>query len=60
MNAQPSPIHRAPIAAQSTPDLPDVVDVATLLRNRQVLVIEHAGEHYKLRLTRNGKLILTK
>lgn len=31
-----------------------------LLGERQVLVIEHAGERYQLRLTRNGKLILTK
>lgn len=26
---------------------------------REVLIV-HAGEHYRLRLTRNGKLILTK
>ncbi|MEW5787179.1 MAG: hemin uptake protein HemP [Pseudomonadota bacterium] len=31
-----------------------------LLGEKQVLVIEHAGERYHLRLTRNGKLILTK
>lgn len=31
-----------------------------LLRDRRMLVIEHAGERYLLRLTRNGKLILTK
>jgi hemin uptake protein HemP len=31
-----------------------------LLGDRQVLLIEHAGERYQLRLTRNGKLILTK
>ena len=38
----------------------DVVLATDLLRNRQVLVIEHAGERYLLRLTKNGKLILTK
>jgi hemin uptake protein HemP len=36
------------------------VRAVDLLRDRQVLVIEHAGEFYQLRLTKNGKLILTK
>lgn len=31
-----------------------------LLGAGSVLVIEHAGERYLLRLTKNGKLILTK
>jgi len=38
----------------------DVVRATDLLRDRQVLLIEHAGERYQLRLTKNGKLILTK
>jgi hemin uptake protein HemP len=40
--------------------LPDRVDTRALFRDRQVILIEHAGECYQLRLTRNGKLILTK
>lgn len=32
----------------------------TLLGGRNELVIEHAGQEYRLRLTRNDKLILTK
>jgi hemin uptake protein HemP len=31
----------------------------TLLGHRQVLVIVHKGREYRLRLTQNGKLILT-
>ena len=46
--------------AKACPDPVGVVRVTDLLKNRQVLVIEHAGERYLLRLTRNGKLILTK
>jgi len=39
---------------------PQVISAATLLRDRRELVIEHGGERYRLSLTRNGKLILTK
>ena len=31
-----------------------------LLAGRRELLIEHGGEEYRLLLTRNGKLILTK
>jgi len=31
-----------------------------LLRGRQQLEIDHAGEVYRLRITKTGKLILTK
>lgn len=33
---------------------------SALLGPRGELIIEHAGEEYRLRRTRNGKLILTK
>lgn len=39
---------------------PPVVRLADLLRGSAELLIEHAGAVYRLRLTRNGKLILTK
>ncbi len=42
------------------PAMAETVRAMDLLKNRQVLVIEHAGERYQLRLTKNGKLILTK
>ncbi|MBT9613099.1 MAG: hemin uptake protein HemP [Burkholderiales bacterium] len=37
-----------------------VVRAQDLLGTGSVLVIEHASERYLLRLTKNGKLILTK
>jgi len=36
------------------------IDSDTLFDGRQVVVIVHAGQDYVLRVTRNGKLILTK
>ena len=36
------------------------VDSHSLLQGTRELLIAHAGEHYRLRLTRNDKLILTK
>ena len=42
------------------PEPPPVVKSEDLLRGRKVLVIRHGGEEYRLRLTRTGKLILTK
>jgi hemin uptake protein HemP len=57
-------MNRTP-TAQTTPPptpalLPDQVDTRDLFRDRQVVQIKHAGELYQLRLTKNGKLILTK
>lgn len=36
------------------------VDSRELLHDERELVIEHAGQEYRLRRTRNDKLILTK
>jgi hemin uptake protein HemP len=36
------------------------VSVRNLLQNDHMLILEHQGEDYVLRVTRNGKLILTK
>ncbi|MGB1110274.1 MAG: hemin uptake protein HemP [Gammaproteobacteria bacterium] len=47
--AQPTPAGRTPRITSSE-----------LLRGAKELIIEHAGEQYRLRLTRAGKLILTK
>ena len=35
------------------------VTSASLLQGERVIVIEHSGREYRLRLTSNGKLILT-
>lgn len=40
--------------------MPDIVPSAVLFRGRQEIRIDHNGEHYRLRITKNGKLILTK
>jgi hemin uptake protein HemP len=42
------------------PPQPAVISAASLLRGQRELIIEHAGERYRLSLTKNGKLILTK
>ena len=44
---------------RASPPLPRI-DSAQLLAAGKELVIEHAGSEYRLRLTRNDKLILTK
>jgi hemin uptake protein HemP len=36
------------------------MSVRSLLQNDQLLILEHQGQDYTLRVTRNGKLILTK
>lgn len=37
-----------------------VLDSQSLLRGEREVMIRHAGQTYRLRHTRNGKLILTK
>ena len=41
------------------PESPQKVSSAALLGTRRELVIVHNGREYRLRLTQNGKLILT-
>lgn len=53
--------HPAETSPQPTPLAPNgVARAQDLLGTGSVLVIEHADERYLLRLTKNGKLILTK
>jgi hemin uptake protein HemP len=42
-----------------TPSAPKRISSETLLGAQRVLVIVHNGREYRLRLTQNGKLILT-
>ncbi len=42
------------------PEQPPSIDSRQLFRNHRLVQIEHAGQHYQLRLTRENKLILTK
>lgn len=53
--ARPEPVR--PAAARASAQR---VDSHRLLGGRRELVIDHAGQEYRLRLTRNDKLILTK
>lgn len=50
------PVPPKPVKA----DGPTPLDSAELFKHRDEIVIQHAGELYRLRRTRNGKLILTK
>jgi hemin uptake protein HemP len=45
-----------PMPAQSKPR----VQATALLQGHREVIIEHGNEEYRLRLTRQGKLLLTK
>jgi hemin uptake protein HemP len=49
-----------PVAAVAPVEPPQMVDSARLLRGAREVLIQHGGECYRLRHTRNDKLILTK
>ncbi len=50
----------SPVKHGSTPVARPRVHSADLFGSAHEVLIEHAGEEYRLRLTRQGKLILTK
>ena len=54
-----SPVSRVP-SISAMPTLPGQVDSGALLRGSREILIRHGGETYRLRHTRNDKLILTK
>ena len=56
MNLKQPPSHKN---GDATGLFPLRVTSEALLGHRQVLVIVHKGREYRLRLTQNGKLILT-
>ncbi len=37
-----------------------IIPTDFLFQGKQEILISHNGEHYRLRITKNGKLILTK
>jgi hemin uptake protein HemP len=57
-NTDNKPI-RSPLAPAQGSPIPARVSSRTLLGGRGELLIEHEGREYRLRLTQNGKLILT-
>lgn len=54
------PLSRLPgkIENRSCPD--NIVQANQLFQESQEVLIDHNGETYRLRITKNGKLILTK
>jgi hemin uptake protein HemP len=59
-SALPADATCAPAPIRPPVPRPPHVDSRRLLGGGRELVIEHAGQHYHLRLTRNDRLILTK
>jgi len=57
--AGPGPSSHADRPASAAAPAPRI-DSLRLLAGGRELVIDHAGQEYRLRLTRNDKLILTK
>jgi hemin uptake protein HemP len=59
MNCVPEGVERdgAPLRPDTAPMR---VPLDTILRGRQEIIIQHRDEEYRLRITSNGKLLLTK
>lgn len=57
MDSQPKP---APHQPNPPAPLPSRLDSEAILRGANSVEIEHAGQRYLLRVTRENKLILTK
>lgn len=51
---------RSPIESGQRIFPPGIVQTDFLFQGNQEILLSHNGEHYRLRVTRNGKLILTK
>ena len=56
----PSPGSQPPDDSQSSSGHPRVWQSAEILRGAELVLIEHQGEVYQLRVTRQNKLILNK
>lgn len=51
---------RCPAEAGQRTLPPGAIPTDFLFQGNQEILISHHGEHYRLRITKNGKLILTK
>lgn len=60
--SNPSPNVMPKLAQSEQPCMrsPTRITAAQLFQGKQEILIEHQGETYQLRITRNDKLILTK
>ncbi len=60
MQTQPPSSIRAPAESGQRTFPPGAIPTEFLFQGNQEILISHRGEHYRLRITKNGKLILTK
>lgn len=60
MGAEPHPQPPREPESADAPTGPRTIASEELFQGRRELLIRHAGEIYRLRITRNGKLILQK
>ncbi|MDP1680848.1 MAG: hemin uptake protein HemP [Burkholderiales bacterium] len=51
---------RSPVEPGQRTFPPGAIPTEFLFQGNQEILISHHGEHYRLRITKNGKLILTK
>ncbi len=51
---------REPNPEQGQAEMPVVLDARQILQGKREIWIEHEGLRYRLRVTRRGRLILTK
>ena len=60
MTTEPEPDRQPPQGEESTVPVQRVLRLEELLGDEREVLIQHGGEYYRLRLTRNGRLLLTK
>lgn len=60
MNPEPTPTLAIRLDKRDAPSLPSAVSAELLFCGAKEIVIRHQGDDYRLRITRNDKLILTK
>jgi hemin uptake protein HemP len=56
----PSSSIRLPVEPETRIYPSGIIPADFLFQGSQEILISHKGEHYRLRITKNGKLILTK
>jgi len=60
MRTLPSSSSRLPVDSRQRVFPSDIIPTSLLFQGHQEILISHQGEHYRLRITKNDKLILTK
>ncbi len=60
MISQQDPESGPPVNRSSAATRPRRIKVSELLQAEREVILEHEGQDYRLRITANGKLILTK